>query len=99
MAAMTHSQCRTQHISYQYGLFSYHCSCTCWEDGKPSCLTTKVGCISAKENDEPGLKTDTGKDPAGNNEGCTDENGKRRKIGEKWREWSNGCTWGWLVPN
>ena len=52
-----------------------------------------------EENDEPGLKIETGRDPAGNNEGCTDENGKRRKIGEKWREWSNGCTWGWLVPN
>ena len=58
-----------------------------------------MGCISAKENDEPGLKTDTGKDPAGNNEGCTDENGKRRKIGEKWKGEGDGCNGGRLVSN
>ena len=43
--------------------------------------------------------TETGKDPAGNNEGCTDENGKRRKIGEQWSNGYDGCTAGWLVPN
>ena len=37
------------------------------------------------------MKTETGKDPAGNNEGCTDENGKRRKIGEKWKGEGDGC--------
>ena len=58
-----------------------------------------MGCISVEEHYEPGLKTDTGEDPAGNNEGCTDENGKRRKIGEQWSNGYDGCTAGWLVPN
>ena len=51
-----------------------------------------------EEHYEPGLKTETGKDPAGNNEGCTDENGKRRKIGEKWST-EIGCNSGRLVSN
>ena len=84
MAAMTHSQCRTQHISYQYGLFSNHCSCTCGEDGKPYCAMTKMWCT--------GMKTETGEDPAGNNEGCIEASGKRRKIGEKWLTSGFACT-------
>ena len=76
------------------GLFSNHCSCTCGEDGKPYCSMTRMSCTF----DEPGLKTETGEDPAGNNEGCTDENGKRRKIGEKWST-KIGCNSGRLVSN
>ena len=59
---------------------------------------TRMECISMEENDEPGLKTETGEDPAGNNEGCTDENGKRRKIGEKWSN-DDDCNDGGLVSN
>ena len=35
---------------------------------------------------------------AGKNDGCTDENGKRRKIGEKWST-KIGCNSGRLVSN
>ena len=35
---------------------------------------------------------------AGKNDGCTDENGKRRKIGEKWST-EIGCNSGRLVSN
>ena len=53
---------------------------------------TRQLCTSVEETDE------TGKDPAGNNDGCTDENGKRRKIGEKW-PFDDGCNFGGLVSN
>ena len=35
---------------------------------------------------------------AGKNDGCTDENGKRRKIGEKWSN-DDDCNDGGLVSN
>ena len=35
---------------------------------------------------------------AGKNDGCTDENGKRRKIGEEW-PLDDGCNSGRLVSN
>ena len=35
---------------------------------------------------------------AGKNDGCTDENGKRRKIGEEW-PLDDGCNIGRLVSN
>ena len=38
------------------------------------------------------------KESADKNDGCTDENGKRRKIGEKWST-EIGCNSGRLVSN
>ena len=38
------------------------------------------------------------KESAGKNDGCTEENGKRRKIGEKWST-KIGCNSGRLVSN
>ena len=38
------------------------------------------------------------KESADKNDGCTDENGKRRKIGEKWST-KIGCNSGRLVSN
>ena len=35
---------------------------------------------------------------AGKNDGCTEENGKRRKIGEEW-PLNDGCNIGRLVSN
>ena len=31
------------------------------------------------------------KESADKNDGCTDENGKRRKIGEEWKGKGDGC--------
>ena len=39
------------------------------------------------------------KESAGNNEGCTDENGKRRKIGEWWSTYDGCSTGNRLVSN
>ena len=44
------------------------------------------------------LMMTTPKDPAGNIDGCTDENGQRREIGEEWR-FEDGCNTGMLVSN
>ena len=57
-------------------------------------------CTSLEENDKQGQKTnETAKDPAGNKEGCTDENGKRREIGEEWKGEGDGCNYALLVSN
>ena len=59
-------------------------------------------CSSVEESDEQGLKNDYSLNPkkesAGKNDGCTDKNGKRRKIGEKWST-KIGCNSGRLVSN
>ena len=44
----------------------------------------------------------TKEDPAGNIDGCPDENGKRREIGETWigiGKWTGKANFRWLVSN
>ena len=53
-----------------------------------------MACFPVEESDEQGLKNDYSL----KNDGCTDKNGKRRKIGEKWST-KIGCNSGRFVSN